>query len=84
MSNLSKRFATSILLLLIIYFAIINQIVLSILLIIVCFFVLVELFYLNRKIFNKKNILFCGSYFGYCFHEDGIKSSIDMLKFLDD
>jgi len=57
-SNLSKRFATSILLLLIIYFAIINQIVLSILLIIVSFFVLVELFNLNRKIFNKKNILF--------------------------
>ncbi len=58
MSNLSKRFATSILLLLILYFAIINQIVLSILLIIVSFFVLVELFNLNRKIFNKKNILF--------------------------
>jgi len=33
---------------------------------------------------NKKNILFCGSYFGYGFHEDGIKSSIDMLKFLND
>ena len=33
---------------------------------------------------NKKNILFCGSYFGYGFHEDGIKSSIAMLKFLDD
>ncbi len=33
---------------------------------------------------NKKNILFCGSYFGYGFHEDGIKSSIHMLKFLDD
>ena len=58
MSNLSKRFATSILLLLIIYFAIINQIVLSILLIIVSFLVLVELFNLNRKIFKKKNILF--------------------------
>ena len=58
MSNLSKRFATSILLLLILYFAIINQIVFSILLIIVSFLVLVELFNLNRKIFNKKNILF--------------------------
>ncbi len=58
MSNLSKRFATSILLLLILYFAIINQIVLSILLIIVSFLVLVELFNLNRKIFKKKNILF--------------------------
>ena len=33
---------------------------------------------------NKKNILFCGSYFGYGFHEDGIKSSIDMLKTLND
>ena len=36
------------------------------------------------KIQNKKNILFCGSYFGYGFHEDGIKSSVDMLKTLDD
>ncbi len=33
---------------------------------------------------NKKNILFCGSYFGYGFHEDGIKSSIEMLKSLND
>ena len=32
---------------------------------------------------NKKNILFCGSYFGYGFHEDGIKSSMEMIKFLD-
>ena len=32
---------------------------------------------------NKKNILFCGSYFGYGFHEDGIKSSLEMIKFLD-
>ena len=37
-----------------------------------------------QKIQNKKNILFCGSYFGYGFHEDGIKSSIDMLKTLND
>jgi predicted NAD/FAD-binding protein len=37
-----------------------------------------------RKIQNKKNILFCGSYFGYGFHEDGIKSSIEMLKTLND
>ena len=37
-----------------------------------------------NKIQNKKNILFCGSYFGYGFHEDGIKSSIDMLKTLND
>jgi len=33
---------------------------------------------------NKKNILFCGSYFGYGFHEDGIKSTIEMLKTLND
>ena len=33
---------------------------------------------------NKKNILFCGSYFGYGFHEDGIKSSIEMLKSIND
>ena len=36
------------------------------------------------KIQNKKNILFCGSYFGYGFHEDGIKSSIDMSKLFHD
>ena len=33
---------------------------------------------------NKNNTLFCGSYFGYGFHEDGIKSSIDMVKHLND
>ena len=33
---------------------------------------------------NKKDLLFCGSYFGYGFHEDGIKSSIEMLKTLND
>ena len=33
---------------------------------------------------NKKNILFCGSYFGYGFHEDGIKSSIDMMNSIND
>ena len=33
---------------------------------------------------NKKDLLFCGSYFGYGFHEDGIKSSIEMLKYLND
>ena len=37
-----------------------------------------------HKIQNQKHILFCGSYFGYGFHEDGIKSSIDMLKTLND
>jgi len=39
----------------------------------------------NLKIIqNKGNLLFCGSYFGYGFHEDGIKSSIEMLKNLND
>ena len=33
---------------------------------------------------NKKNILFCGSYFGYGFHEDGIKSALEMIKYLND
>ena len=37
-----------------------------------------------QTIQNKKNILFCGSYFGYGFHEDGIKSSLDMLKSIND
>jgi predicted NAD/FAD-binding protein len=37
-----------------------------------------------HKIQNIKNILFCGSYFGYGFHEDGIKSSIEVLKTLND
>ena len=33
---------------------------------------------------NKSNILFCGSYFGYGFHEDGIKSSLEMMKYIND
>ena len=37
-----------------------------------------------KSLQNKKNILFCGSYFGYGFHEDGIKSSIEMIKNLND
>ena len=28
----------------------------------------------------KKRTWFCGSYFGYGFHEDGLKSSIDLVK----
>ena len=36
------------------------------------------------KLQNRRNILFCGSYFGYGFHEDGIKSSIEMIKNFDD
>ena len=37
-----------------------------------------------KSIQNVNNTLFAGSYFGYGFHEDGIKSSIEMLKTLDD
>ena len=37
-----------------------------------------------NSIQNVKNTLFVGSYFGYGFHEDGIKSSMDMLKTLND
>ena len=37
-----------------------------------------------KNLQNKRNILFCGSYFGYGFHEDGIKSSIEMLKNFND
>ena len=37
-----------------------------------------------KNLQNKKNLLFCGSYFGYGFHEDGIKSSIEMIKAIDD
>ena len=37
-----------------------------------------------KNLQNKENILFCGSYFGYGFHEDGIKSSIEMIKMLND
>ena len=36
------------------------------------------------KLQNQKDLLFCGSYFGYGFHEDGIKSSLEMLKNLND
>jgi len=37
-----------------------------------------------ESIQNINNTLFVGSYFGYGFHEDGIKSSIAMLKTLND
>ena len=37
-----------------------------------------------NSIQNTNNTLFVGSYFGYGFHEDGIKSSIEMLKTLND
>ena len=46
--------------------------------------------YLNNKSFEmqnrlkdlqgKKRVWFSGSYFGYGFHEDGLKSSLEMLK----
>ena len=37
-----------------------------------------------KSIQNINNTLYAGSYFGYGFHEDGIKSSIEMLKTLND
>ena len=37
-----------------------------------------------KSIQNVNNTLFAGSYFGYGFHEDGIKSSLEMLKSLND
>jgi predicted NAD/FAD-binding protein len=37
-----------------------------------------------KSIQNVNNTLFAGSYFGYGFHEDGIKSSIEMLKTIND
>ena len=37
-----------------------------------------------KYIQNKNNTLYCGSYFGYGFHEDGIKSSIEMIKYFND
>ena len=37
-----------------------------------------------KSIQNVNNTLFVGSYFGYGFHEDGIKSSIEMLKIIND
>ena len=37
-----------------------------------------------KSIQNVNNTLFTGSYFGYGFHEDGIKSSIEMLKTIND
>ena len=33
-----------------------------------------------HKLQDKKNILFCGSYFGYGFHEDGLKSSLKLIE----
>jgi predicted NAD/FAD-binding protein len=38
-----------------------------------------ELFFLQ----GKKRTWFCGSYFGYGFHEDGLKSSIEMMKYFN-
>ncbi len=43
-----------------------------------------EMQYELKNLQNVNNTLFCGSYFGYGFHEDGISSSIDMLKSIND
>ena len=36
-----------------------------------------------HKLQGKKRTWFCGSYFGYGFHEDGLKSSIELIKSFD-
>ena len=36
-----------------------------------------------NKIQGKNKIWFCGSYFSYGFHEDGVKSSIKISKLFD-
>ncbi len=41
---------------------------------------------LQKELFSlqgKKRTWFCGSYFGYGFHEDGLKSSIEMMKYFN-
>ena len=41
---------------------------------------------LQEELFSlqgKKRTWFCGSYFGYGFHEDGLKSSIEMMKYFN-
>tara|TARA_Y100001958_G_C21206071_1_gene532166 strand:+ start:571 stop:1215 length:645 start_codon:yes stop_codon:yes gene_type:complete len=60
-SNLLKRFATSIPLLIILYTALIDQIVLFILLLTVGYLLLLELFNLMKKIFykNNKSLVIC-------------------------
>ena len=36
-----------------------------------------------NKIQGKNKIWFCGSYFSYGFHEDGIRSSMKISKLFD-
>ena len=41
---------------------------------------------LQKELFSlqgKKRTWICGSYFGYGFHEDGLKSSIEMIKYFN-
>ena len=33
-----------------------------------------------HKLQGKKRTWYCGSYFGYGFHEDGLKSSMELLE----
>jgi predicted NAD/FAD-binding protein len=34
-----------------------------------------------KKLNGKRNTFFCGSYFGYGFHEDAVRSASDVAKF---
>ena len=58
MQNLSKRFYTSIFLLIIIYISIISKLFLFLLLIVISYFVLTEIFKILNKVFkdNKKTV----------------------------
>ena len=56
MNNLSKRIITSLIILLILYFSLLNFIFFSICLICLNFLILIEFNYLYRKIFKNKNI----------------------------
>lgn len=35
-----------------------------------------------RELNGRRNTFFCGSYFGYGFHEDAVRSSVDVVKAL--
>ncbi len=62
MNNLSKRILTSLILLLTIYFSLLNFILFSICLICLNFFILIEFNFLYRKIFKYKNLYYFFSF----------------------
>ena len=56
MNNLKKRIYTSILLLIILYISLINNIILSLFLIFIFYFLLIEFNYIFKKIYNKRKL----------------------------